>query len=508
MATTPSAQAPVMLTCVLILLTCIQISQQQVNFYNTCQDASAVGTLRVSINEVDNKATIDASPNEYRAGLGLAGTTQSIGLQFDANNNAQLPPAEYFALESGPRSGSVTGREWFLRLKKPIDRDGDRPDSLDDNTVFEYTLQCTDLTINRAFLMLLRVQIIDVNDNSPVFQNDPYAVSVNELTPIGTTVFRGVTATDLDFDFNKNIVFDIIDGAGSDKFAIDIPSLGYVTVKNTLDFESLNSAGNTNYLLSIRAMDSAQPPEVKRTAITTLNVTITDGDDQKPIFVYPTCYTDSQNRCFNPTYTASMVSGQLPGEISVFPYPAANPNVPVNILARDQDTLNNPIIFSVELTEPRGYENRFQVTSEQVSGTSTYRGRLQLLQPIDRSVVGELRVIIRIQENSPNQRYNRAILYLTVTAANNNPPSVSTSIGSQIGYIRENDLTGAYIKDQQLQNPLQLIITDADIAPGDPPQQYTFEVTPASPFYIDSNNYLRLTAGPWIMNLYNSTHSM
>ncbi|XP_046557610.1 uncharacterized protein LOC124266846 [Haliotis rubra] len=148
MATTPSAQAPVMLTCVLMLLTCIQISQQQVNFYNSCQDASAEGTLRVSINEVDNQATIDASPNEYRAGLGLAGNTQSIGLQFDANTNAQLPPAEYFALESGPRSGSVTGREWFLRLKKPIDRDGGRPDSLDDSTVFEYYLQCTDLTIN------------------------------------------------------------------------------------------------------------------------------------------------------------------------------------------------------------------------------------------------------------------------------------------------------------------------------------------------------------------------
>ncbi len=46
----------------------------------------------------------------------------------------------------------------------------------------------------------------------------------------------------------------LLQGAGSDKFAIDIPSLGYVTVRNTLDFESLNSAGNTNYVLSIRAM--------------------------------------------------------------------------------------------------------------------------------------------------------------------------------------------------------------------------------------------------------------
>ncbi|XP_067670938.1 protocadherin Fat 4-like [Haliotis asinina] len=490
-----SAQVPVMLTCVLMLLTCTQISQQQVTFYNTCQDASAEGTLRVSIKEVDSQATLDASPNEYRAGLGLAGNTQSIGLQFDASTTAKLPAAEYFELESGPRTGSLTGREWFLRLKKPIDRDGTRPDSLDDNTVFEYTLQCTDLTINTAFFMLLRVQIIDVNDNSPVFQNSPYAVSVNELTPIGTTVFQNVTATDLDFDVNKNIVFDIVAGAGSDKFAID-PRSGYVRVKNTLDFETMNSAGNTNYVLSIQAMDSAEPPEVKRTATTTLNVTIRDGDDQKPIFVYPTCYSDSQNRCFNPTYTVSMVSGQSPDEISVFPYPPANPNVPVDILARDQDTLNYPVIYSVEQTEPRGYENRFQVTSEQVAGTSTYRGRLQLVQTIDRAVIQELRVIIRIQEDSTNRRFNRAILYLTVTAANNNPPSVSTFIGSQIGYIRENDLTGAYIKDQQLQNALQLVITDADIATGDPPQQYTFEVTPASPFYIDSNNFLRLTAGP------------
>ncbi|XP_071105183.1 cadherin-99C-like [Haliotis cracherodii] len=346
-----------------------------------------------------------------------------------------------------------------------------------------------------AHFILLRVQILDVNDNSPVFSKAPYAVSVNELTPIGTTVFRDVTATDLDFDFNKNIVFDILPSAGSDKFAIDIPSLGYVTVKNTLDFEVMNAAGNTNYVLSIRARDSAVPPEVQRSSTTTLNITITDGDDQKPIFEYPTCYTDTANKCFNPSYSASIVSGQSLGEISVFPIPASNPNVAINIQARDQDTLNSPITFTVELTEPRGYENRFQVTSEQISGTSTYRARLQLVTGIDRSQVRDLKVIIRARESSANARYNRAVVYLTVAQANNNPPSVSTSIGSPIGYIREDALARAFVKDQPLQNPLKLVVTDADIAAGDTRQRYTYEVTPSSPFFVDNDGFIRVTAG-------------
>jgi hypothetical protein len=44
----------------------------------------------------------------------------------------------------------------------------------------------------------ISVLILDENDNPPAFRGTPYKASINEDTPVGTTVFRALEAVDAD----------------------------------------------------------------------------------------------------------------------------------------------------------------------------------------------------------------------------------------------------------------------------------------------------------------------
>ena len=44
----------------------------------------------------------------------------------------------------------------------------------------------------------ISVIVLDENDNEPVFRGTPYKSSLNEDTPVGTTIFRAIEATDRD----------------------------------------------------------------------------------------------------------------------------------------------------------------------------------------------------------------------------------------------------------------------------------------------------------------------
>ena len=90
----------------------------------------------------------------------------------------------------------------------------------------------------------MQLEIRDINDNPPLFVNSPYNASVDEVSPVlshltwislklyswlnrciilfalqsasvGTTVYSGISATDLDAGTNKEIEYAIVPGDGS-----------------------------------------------------------------------------------------------------------------------------------------------------------------------------------------------------------------------------------------------------------------------------------------------------
>ncbi|XP_072486666.1 protocadherin gamma-B2 isoform X16 [Notamacropus eugenii] len=96
----------------------------------------------------------------------------------------------------------------------------------------------------------IRINVVDANDNAPVFSQQVYRVSVRESLPPGSSVLR-VMATDQDEGVNAEITFSFQNLDEDVNFFFDLDQkTGEITTKNNLDFEYTNS-----YTLSIEAKD-------------------------------------------------------------------------------------------------------------------------------------------------------------------------------------------------------------------------------------------------------------
>ncbi len=94
-----------------------------------------------------------------------------------------------------------------------------------------YTVQVsiTDGT-NRDEASVL-VEVLDINDNSPVFENHPATVEVPEDHTVGDEV-TSVTATDADSEFNGEVRYTLLGGVG--RFNVD-QETGVITLAAPLD---------------------------------------------------------------------------------------------------------------------------------------------------------------------------------------------------------------------------------------------------------------------------------
>ncbi|XP_032812178.1 protocadherin-16 [Petromyzon marinus] len=126
----------------------------------------------------------------------------------------------------------------------------------------------------RRGALRVHVAVLDVNDNSPVFNQTRYDVAVSENTAPGTAILR-VFATDKD-DGPNGVVIYSINRRQSDPdeiFVIDAHA-GVITLSQPLDFET-----KTVHELVIQARDNATQPEYD-VAFVTINVE--DYNDNQP----------------------------------------------------------------------------------------------------------------------------------------------------------------------------------------------------------------------------------
>eukprot|EP00794_Sanderia_malayensis_P007199 gene7199-8005_t len=118
----------------------------------------------------------------------------------------------------------------------------------------------------------LKIEIIDVNNNSPKFAMRKFTGSVTEGSAVGTQVIQ-VTATDLDSGTNSQIIYSL---ESNSHFAID-KSTGWISTKAEIDREQWPS-----YQLSLSA-DNDVWPFHSDTAI--VEITVNDVNDCPPVFV-------------------------------------------------------------------------------------------------------------------------------------------------------------------------------------------------------------------------------
>uniref|UniRef100_A0A665UM32 Protocadherin 2 alpha a 15 n=1 Tax=Echeneis naucrates TaxID=173247 RepID=A0A665UM32_ECHNA len=100
------------------------------------------------------------------------------------------------------------------------------------------------------------IDVLDVNDNMPVFTKDTYTAVLQENAPVGTTVIQ-VNATDLDDGTNGEVVYSFgSDVKGKIRELFDINYItGEIVVKGLVDFEEQDS-----YDIDIQASDKGNIP--------------------------------------------------------------------------------------------------------------------------------------------------------------------------------------------------------------------------------------------------------
>ncbi|KAL2094300.1 hypothetical protein ACEWY4_009019 [Coilia grayii] len=120
------------------------------------------------------------------------------------------------------------------------------------------------------------IQVTDINDNPPLFDQQAYNYTISEVVDPGNFVLQ-VTARDKDTGPNGEVRYSILPNAGTNAywFSID-PMTGIITTALQLDYET-----NPKPRVTVVAMDGGRPP-LSSTAVVEIN--LENINDNAPVF--------------------------------------------------------------------------------------------------------------------------------------------------------------------------------------------------------------------------------
>ncbi|XP_008567692.1 PREDICTED: protocadherin beta-8 [Galeopterus variegatus] len=156
--------------------------------------------------------------------------------------NYVISPNSYFRVLTRKRSD---GRKYpELVLDKALDRE-EEPE-------LRLTLTAQDGgSPPRSGATQVYIEVVDVNDNAPEFEQPFYRVRIPEDSPIGFLIVT-VSATDVDIGVNGEISYSLFQASDEVSKTFEInPSTGEIRLKKQLDFETIQS-----YEVNIEARDA------------------------------------------------------------------------------------------------------------------------------------------------------------------------------------------------------------------------------------------------------------
>uniref|UniRef100_A0AAR2L2E2 FAT atypical cadherin 1a n=1 Tax=Pygocentrus nattereri TaxID=42514 RepID=A0AAR2L2E2_PYGNA len=136
------------------------------------------------------------------------------------------------------------------------------------------------ITSDKKVATKVIIDVIDVNNNAPEFEQSSYKASVDENMPIDTSVLT-VKATDLDSGENGYVTYSIAN-VNPQPFVIDYFS-GVISTSEQLDYELMPRI----YNLRVRASDWGEP--FRREVETQVMITLNNLNDNKPLFENVDC---------------------------------------------------------------------------------------------------------------------------------------------------------------------------------------------------------------------------
>ncbi|XP_065776050.1 protocadherin-15 isoform X5 [Muntiacus reevesi] len=290
-------------------------------------------------------------------------------------------------------------------------------------------VQCINKKVGTVIYHEVRIVVRDRNDNSPTFKHESYYATVNELTPVGTTIFTGFSG--------DNGATDIDDGPNG--------QIEYVIQYNPDD------------------PDRAQNLNERRTTTTTLTVDVLDGDDLGPMFL-PCVLVPNTRDCRPLTYQAAIPELRTPEELN--PIIVTPP-----IQAIDQDRNIQPpsdrpgILYSILVGTPEDYPRFFHMHPR--------TAELSLLEPVNRDFHQKFDLVIKAEQDNGHPLPAFASLHIEILDENNQSPYFT--MPSYQGYILESAPVGATISDSlNLTTPLRIVALDKDIEDTKDPELHLF----------------------------------
>ncbi|XP_057206163.1 protocadherin beta-17-like [Triplophysa rosa] len=347
----------------------------------------------ISINGGDTFTRTQTLPN-----LTFSGQKFTLPTAFDADvgsnsvKSYKLSPNEHFSLDI--QSGGEQSVSAELVLQKALDREK--------QPVIQLTLTAVDGgKPPRSGTINIIIDVIDVNDNIPVFDKQLYKARIQENTPAGASVIT-VHAKDADEGLNGEVVYSLINHDNDNSvnaFSID-PVTGEITIKGPLDYETTAAVE-----IRVQAEDKGQNPRASHCKVL---VEIIDVNDEVPEI----SLTSLLNELREDSSPGTMV-----GLITVKDGDAGK-NGAVQLKLKDSQQ------FRLENT----YKNRFSLV---VNG------------PIDRESAHEYNVTIAATDEGTPPLSSTSVITVHVSDVNDNAPRFPDPVINV--YVKENSQIGAVI---------------------------------------------------------------
>nr|XP_027203228.1 protocadherin Fat 4-like [Dermatophagoides pteronyssinus] len=385
--------------------------------------------MTIRVKDADDQNPI-FTKDIYRASV--SETTKLTGLRI-REKVAVDPPIHAFDLDSGInarlRYSIVLGNEGgFFEMH---DQTGElflvREIDLESLSSSMLTLQIQASQVDnplRQATSRVDVFIIDVNDNSPIFENIIYNVTVMENLPTGFTI---VQVSAFDADKGENAEFRYVLKDPIQAFQID-PYTGWISVK---DPNKLDRELNDKIILKVMAIEKKPnvDPDYKEPNSCVVEITLLDSNDNNPQFFPSNVYT------FSVLETAS--PGTLIG----------------SIYASDRDINENGRIIYYKQNDSLSQNSPFDVYPQ--NGSIYVTDRFSSMNSKSPTPIGQFTFFVVASDMAKmihERRTAVAIIRVNITDINNSVPEF---IGAPFeAYVGESLPEGAYVT--------QIIAQDAD----------------------------------------------
>lgn len=245
-------------------------TQDMYNFMVSAEDRggqACFSNITVLLDDVNDNGPV-FTPAQYSKSVYEDARVNKVLLQvkaddYDIGKNRKI---SYSLVDTMDNTFSINSETGIITLKKSLNREK--------QAEYILTVQAQDKgEPPKSNTCSVVIQVLNINDVPPEFQESDYKANVSEDATKGTLITT-MHAINLEAG-PEEITYVILDGPDSDMFAID-KKTGAVTLQGSLDYETRKS-----YLLTIQARDVG-PPVLSAT--TSLNVIVTDANDHTPKF--------------------------------------------------------------------------------------------------------------------------------------------------------------------------------------------------------------------------------